>query len=265
MKLTIYQVDAFAEKLFQGNPAAVIPLQQWLDDELLQNIAVENNLSETAFFVAKDDGFQLRWFTPAEEVDLCGHATLATAHVLFQHLAYEKSDIQFQTRSGELMVSRSDAGSGYTMDFPILPAQAVTAPAALLAGLGTSAKHILKADDYIVVFETEADVQALTPDLSQWMKLDARGVIVTALGTDVDFVARCFFPQLNIDEDPVTGSAYCELAPYWYSILGRKQMTARQLSKRSGILHCDLKADRILITGKAIDYMTGEIYITAPT
>ncbi len=259
MKIQLFQVDAFAEKPFEGNPAAVCPLEEWLDDELLQNIAEENNLSETAFFVPSKHGYELRWFTPVEEVDLCGHATLATAHVLFEHLGFTGPEISFQTKSGELRVSKTN--QGYKMDFPISPPEITEAPIDLLTGLGVQPKEVLKAFDYIVVLESEQDVKSLTPDFTKWLKLDSRGVIVTALGGKTDFVARCFFPGLNINEDPVTGSAYCELAPYWSAQLNRNQLIARQLSSRSGTIHCEIISERILITGKAVDFLSGNITI----
>lgn len=257
MHIKIYQVDAFAESVFEGNPAAVCPLEQWLDDRLLQQIATENNLSETAFFVPADQGFELRWFTPADEVDLCGHATLATAHVLYHHLGYDKEQVRFQTRSGELVVRPAEAG--FSMDFPASLPEAIKAPEALLAGLGVIPKAVLAAFDYIVVLESEDDLVALTPDLASWRALDLRGVVVTAPGDDVDFVSRCFFPKLDVDEDPVTGSAHCELAPYWAAQLDKNHLSARQLSQRSGTVMCELVGERVILSGPAVDYMQGEI------
>ncbi len=259
MQLTIYQVDAFAQKVFEGNPAAICPLDEWIDDRILQNIAMENNLSETAFFVPSTSGFDLRWFTPVEEVDLCGHATLAAAHVLYQHLAYAAQEIVFSTRSGDLSVKKND--QGLVMDFPAATLREVPAPADLISGLGTAPEQVLAASDYVVVLASEDDVKAITPDFLQWLHLDLRGVLVTAPGKDVDFVSRCFFPALGINEDPVTGSAHCELAPYWGSRLGRQHLRARQLSQRGGELDCRLAGNRVELCGRAVDYMQGQITI----
>ncbi|BBN83383.1 hypothetical protein PA25_33680 [Pseudoalteromonas sp. A25] len=258
MKLRIYQVDAFANDLFTGNPAAVVPLDAWLDDALLQNIAQENNLSETAFFVKAEIGFELRWFTPKDEVDLCGHATLATAHVLYEHLGYEDESISFQTRSGTLEVTKT--AQGYSMDFPASILEEIPASLALLGGLKQlEPVQVLAAFDYVIVLQNEQQVRALKPDLDTWRKLDRRGVVVTAQGDNVDFVSRCFFPKLNVDEDPVTGSAHCELAPYWAKKLGKTQLCATQISQRSGTLLCEVKNERVILIGSAVDYMQGEI------
>ncbi len=258
MKLKIFQVDAFASQGFQGNPAAVCPLNTWLDDELLQKIAEENNLSETAFFVINDTVVELRWFTPLAEVDLCGHATLAAAHVLYQHLEYAAEKITFMTKSGVLEVTKTAAG--YSMDFPATLPEVIVAPQALLAGLGDlQPLQVLAAFDYIVVLNNVAEVKNLNPDFAQWLILDRRGVVVTAKGDDVDFVSRCFFPKLRVNEDPITGSAHCELAPFWGSQLSRSHLQARQLSKRSGLVDCQLVNDRVILTGTAVDYLSGEI------
>jgi len=262
MKLPIYQVDAFATKVFEGNPAAVIPLNKWLDDEILQKIAEENNLSETAFFVSSGDEIQLRWFTPLEEVDLCGHATLASAHVLYEHLGYSESKINFQTKSGKLIVTKTE--SGFSMDFPAsVPVELNSAiPSDLIHALGNvKPKKVLAAFDYIIVLNSEEEVKNLTPDFSKWLNIDLRGVVVTAQGNDVDFVSRCFFPKLRVNEDPITGSAHCELAPYWASVLNKNILKARQVSIRSGLVYCDLVNDRVILTGSAVDYMKGEITI----
>ena len=262
MKLQIYQVDAFASKVFEGNPAAVCPLNEWLDDEILQKIAEENNLSETAFFVSSGDEIQLRWFTPLEEVDLCGHATLACAHVLYEHLGYSEAKINFQTKSGKLIVTKTQ--SGFSMDFPAsVPVELNSAiPSALIYALGNvKPKKVLAAFDYIIVLNSEEEVKNLTPELSQWLNIDLRGVVVTAQGNDVDFVSRCFFPKLRVNEDPITGSAHCELAPYWASVLNKNILKARQISIRSGLVYCELVNDRVILTGSAVDYMKGEITI----
>ena len=257
MKIRQYQVDAFAEKLFEGNPAAVCPLDVWLDDALLQAIAEENNLSETAFFVPHENAFQLRWFTPLAEVDLCGHATLASAHVLFEELGYTKSSIEFQTRSGKLFVGKMKGG--LVMEFPVVHASPCEPARALLDGLGQTPKEVLVAEDYMAVFDSESDVLALTPDLAKLSQLDRRGVIVTAPGKEVDFVSRFFAPKLGISEDPVTGSAHCALTPYWAPKLGKTSLSAYQASKRGGHLECELRGDRVLLTGTALTFMRAEI------
>ncbi|WP_409525458.1 PhzF family phenazine biosynthesis protein [Nitrincola sp. MINF-07-Sa-05] len=259
MKLRMFQIDAFAERQFEGNPAAICPLETWLDDTLLQAIAAENNLSETAYFVPAGDAFELRWFTPVEEVDLCGHATLASAHVLYTHLAYTKPEVRFLTRSGPLTVTRGD--QGLRMDFPAAQPVMTESPEALLEGLGKAPEEVLAAFDYIAVYDTEEEIQALTPDFAKLQTLGLRGVVVTAPGKDVDFVSRCFFPKFQVNEDPVTGSAHCELAPYWQMRLGRRELQARQLSNRGGSIGCEIKGDRVLLSGKAVDFMVAEIQI----
>ncbi|WDE01750.1 PhzF family phenazine biosynthesis protein [Thalassomonas actiniarum] len=261
MKISIYQVDAFAAKVFEGNPAAVCPLGHWLDDELLQKIAAANNLSETAFIVPGENngeqGIELRWFTPKGEVDLCGHATLASAHVLYQHLGFNEPEIRFKSRSGELRVTK--VSQGYCLDFPASASRDTPPPMALLAGLTITPTAVLAGTDYLVVLSNEEEVKNLTPDYAAWYNLDLRGVIVTAPGNEVDFVSRCFYPKYRVNEDPVTGSAHCQLAPYWQARLNRKVLTAKQLSERTGQLTCELKGDRVLLTGGAADYMAGEI------
>ncbi|MDP4529531.1 PhzF family phenazine biosynthesis protein [Alkalimonas delamerensis] len=258
-------MDAFTDQVFSGNPAAVCPLTHWLDDGLLQRIAEENNLSETAFFVPEGDGYRLRWFTPEAEVDLCGHATLAAAHVLYRHLGYNQATLEFATRSGPLQVTRSD--NGYQMDFPASRPQPVAAPAKLLAGLGKAPKDVLAAFDYIAVYHSAEEVEALAPDFEQLRQLGLRGVVATAPGPskdkDVDFVSRCFFPKLRVNEDPVTGSAHCQLAPYWANKLGKEQLSAYQASKRGGTIHCQLATERVLLSGQAVDFMQGEISLVS--
>lgn len=261
MKLRQYQVDAFAARVFEGNPAAVCPLESWLDDALLQAIAAENNLSETAFFVATEQGFQLRWFTPVREVDLCGHATLASAHVLFEILGHTEDVVSFSTRSGELSVRRTEGL--LAMDFPAIPPRPCAAPAALIEGLGRRPLEVLAADDYIAVLDSEAAVRALSPDLSRLAELDLRGVIVTARGDEVDFVSRFFGPKYGIPEDPVTGSAHCELAPYWAALFERRSLRARQVSRRGGNVHCELHGDRVILSGTAVTFMEAVIEIDA--
>lgn len=261
MRLRLFQVDAFAEQVFQGNPAAVCPLEVWPDTSLLQAIAEENNLSETAFFVPEGKGFALRWFTPVEEVDLCGHATLASAHVLFEHLGYTEPVVRFSTRSGELVVARS--ARGFRMDFPALSPHACGTPAALVQGLGAPPREVLAASDYIAVYESEDEIRTLKPDFMKLQALDLRGVVATAPGRDADFVSRCFYPKLRVNEDPVTGSAHCQLAPYWSRRLGRQELRAKQLSKRGGTVVCEVAGERVFLSGRAADYMVAEIW--APT
>lgn len=262
MKIKIYQVDAFASKVFEGNPAAVCPLNEWLDDETLQKIAEENNLSETAFFVPTDEDIELRWFTPLEEVDLCGHATLACAHVLYEHLEYSKPQIDFQTKSGKLIVTKT--ATAFSMNFPASMPVILNSdiPADLTDALGNvNPTKVMAAFDYIIVLNSEEEVKNLNPDFSKWLNIDLRGVIVTAQGSNVDFVSRCFFPKLRVNEDPITGSAHCELAPYWASVLNKNTLKARQISARSGLVYCELVNERVILTGSAVDYMTGEITI----
>lgn len=259
MKLPIFQVDAFTERIFGGNPAAVCPLKSWLKEETMQQIAAENNLSETAFFVQKGNEYELRWFTPELEVDLCGHATLATAHVLFEHLGYDKDEIHFQTKSGLLIVSKE--GERLKMDFPTDDMPKVDPPAVLFQALGVRSDQVFASDDYMVVLDSEEDVKNVEPDFSILSEVNARGIIVTAPGDEVDFVSRFFAPRAGISEDPVTGSAHTKLTPYWSKILGKNTLEARQISKRVGALTCINKGERTEILGKAITYMTGEITI----
>lgn len=257
MKLPIYQVDAFADQLFSGNPAAVVPLQRWLGDPVMQAIAEENHLSETAFFIAAKGGWHIRWFTPAEEVNLCGHATLATAHVLFSELGQLGERLQFQSRSGVLNVTRR--GELLTLDFPAQPPVPTRPPADLVAGLGDEPAYVLAGEDYMAVFGTEQEVAALRPDFSLLSRLDRRGLIVTAPSGRHDFVTRFFAPALGVPEDPVTGSAFTQLAPYWSRRLGKQRLQARQISARGGDVVCELSGDRVLISGTALTFMRGEI------
>lgn len=262
LKLKQYQVDAFTDRVFGGNPAAVVPLSSWLDDSLLQAIAEENNLSETAFFVPSAAGYELRWFTPATEVDLCGHATLAAAHIIFELLGYDQTVISFATRSGELRVSRSPAG--LAMSLPAGSLRACEPPQALLQGLGRQPIEVLAGDDYMAVFADEAAVRALAPDHAALGQLELRGVIATAPGANVDFVSRFFAPKVGIPEDPVTGSAHCELAPYWGAKLAKRLLRARQISSRGGDLTCELDGDRVIVAGAAVVFMQGEIELDHP-
>ncbi|HEV2691871.1 MAG TPA: PhzF family phenazine biosynthesis protein [Verrucomicrobiae bacterium] len=259
MKIPCYIVDAFTGRQFRGNPAAVCPLETWLPDATMQSIAAENNLSETAFTVPRGNGFDLRWFTPTVEVDLCGHATLATALVMFQERQFSGDTIEFHSRSGVLHVSRE--GDILTLDFPALPALPCAMPEALVRGLGTAPAEIYQSQDYLAVFNTADEVRALRPDFVMLKTLKTRGVIATAPGEDCDFVSRFFAPPAGIDEDPVTGSAHCTLMPYWVSRLGRTKLFARQISARGGELFCDLQGDRVRIGGKAVLYLRGEIVL----
>lgn len=259
MRLPLYQVDAFTDRVFHGNPAAVCPLDAWLPDRVLQAIAAENNLAETAYFVKEGADYRLRWFTPVAEVDLCGHATLASADVLFRVLGHADDTVRFHTRSGVLEVAHR--GGVYFMDFPATPPVSCAQPAMLAEALGVTPRHTLRAFDYIVVVETEAEVRALAPDFNRLAQLDLRGVAVTAPGTEVDFVSRFFAPRYGINEDPVTGSAHCELAPYWAGVLGKTTMRAEQVSPRGGMVGCELRGERITLSGRAAHYMTAEIDI----
>jgi len=259
MKIPIYQIDAFAEHVFKGNPAAVCPLREWLDDAVLQAVAQENNLSETAFFVPEDEGYHIRWFTPVAEVDLCGHATLGTAYVILHELEPSLDRVTFRSRSGKLSVLRE--GDMLAMDFPAQPPQPCDIPPALPQALGTTPVEVLASEDYFVVLSKEEDVVVTRPDFKSLKELDLRGIIVTARGNQADFVSRFFAPKLGIDEDPVTGSAHCALIPYWAHRLGKSSLRARQLSKRGGMLHCTDRGDRVVIAGKAVRYLEGHITI----
>jgi len=259
MKIPIYQIDAFSNRVFAGNPAAVCPLEEWLGDSLMQAIAQENNLSETAFFVPEGSGYHIRWFTPVAEVDLCGHATLATAFVIFNYLDTSSSQITFSSRSGKLTAVREN--ELISMDFPAQPPVPCEPPRELLDGLKKEPLEILCSEDYFVVFSSENDVIELNPDMGKLRELDIRGVIVTAKGNKVDFVSRFFAPKLGIDEDPVTGSAHCALTPYWAKKLNKKSVHAHQVSKRGGELFCTDCGDRVVIAGRAAKFMEGSITI----
>lgn len=261
MNLQIFQVDAFTSVPFHGNPAAVVPLDAWLPDETMLAIAAENNLAETAFFVGGGGGYDLRWFTPTVEMDLCGHATLASAFVLCDVLKTESSDISFKTKSGELRTSRN--GDRYVLDFPSRPAVETEIPNGLIEALGAAPQKILKSRDYLAVYETEAEVAALKPDFRAIGELGVHAVIVTAKGETSDFVSRFFAPSVGVDEDPVTGSAHCTLIPYWAEQFGKNELFARQISARGGELYCELIGGRVKIGGNAVLYMQGEIYVEA--
>ncbi len=267
--MKLFQVDAFASEVFRGNPAAVVPLDAWLPDAQMQAIATENNLAETAFFVPVEGGYHLRWFTPTQEVALCGHATLASAYVVFTDLTPSKSAVGFHTQSGLLTVSRTD--NLLTMDFPKYALASVEAPAALLSGLELPPRKVFTSlagsgdaaaeQDYYVVYDTEAEVRALAPDFAALCRLDLQGVVVTAPGDECDFVSRYFAPRVGISEDPVTGSIHCALVPYWAERLGKQALHARQVSRRGGELFCENGPDRVRISGYAVKYLEGELFI----
>lgn len=261
MDIPIYQVDAFAERLFGGNPAAVCPLETWLPDETLQAIAAENNLSETAFFIPLDDGYHIRWFTPKREVALCGHATLATAHVLFHELGYSGERLRFASLSGELVVERE--GDRLVLDFPSQPPQPCEVPAGLLEALGGEPLEVwFSAEDYLVVYGAAQAIRDLRPDFARLAQVEARGIAVTAPGEgEVDFASRFFAPRVGINEDPVTGSAHCKLTPLWSRRLDKTKLLARQLSSRGGEVHCRLNGERVLLAGRGVSYLKGRITI----
>lgn len=273
MKLTIYQVDAFTNKLFGGNPAAVIPLDTWIDDSLMQQIAMENNLAETVFFVPamhsspkggdrEGAGFHIRWFTPELEIDLCGHATLASAYVLYEFLGYDKPAISFTSKSGELLVTKKD--NRLELNFPSRMPELITDyPDELLKGLGiTNPVAVYKSRDYVVELENQKQLLQVKPDFGLLNKIDVIGIIITAPGIDCDFVSRFFAPNCGVPEDPVTGSAHSTLIPFWAQKLNKSSLYARQLSQRGGELWCELlKDDRVLIAGECVFYMKGEITV----
>lgn len=261
MELTIYQVDAFTDKLFGGNPAAIVPLEKWLPTETMQQIALENNLSETAFIIPEGDGFYIRWFTPAIEVDLCGHATLATAHIVFTVLDFPKEKIVFNSRSGHLTVTKE--GELYTMNFPTDVIKEVDIPLEITQALGVAPHKVFKGkDDYLAIFEHQTIIENFEPDFSVLKSLNARGVITSAPGQTVDFVSRCFYPAAGIDEDPVTGSAHTTMAPYWAKTLKKTELSGHQLSARGGKVQCTYQGDRVDLSGKAVTYMKGNIYLS---
>jgi predicted PhzF superfamily epimerase YddE/YHI9 len=256
-RIPLYQIDAFTDRLFSGNPAALCPLENWLEEKTMQAIAAENNLAETAFLVPEGDSWGLRWFTPTSEVDLCGHATLASAFWLFEQNHCAGDVVRFSTRSGILSVTRS--GDLLELDFPALRGKPVTPPEPLTEGLGCLPGETILAKNYMAVFETQAQVAALTPDMTALATLHPAGVIATAPGDDCDFVSRFFAPSYGIPEDPVTGSAHCTLIPYWSERLEREKLFARQISGRGGELYCEARGDRVCIAGRAVLYLEGSI------
>lgn len=259
MRIPLYQIDAFTGRLFRGNPAAVCPLEEWLEDEQMQAIAAENNLSETAFFVRRGEGYQLRWFTPKVEVDLCGHATLASAFVILSYLEPAREEVRFETRSGELVVRRN--GDLLAMDFPAREPWRCECPVTLSQALGKPPLEVWEARDYMAVYESEDEVRALAPDMGALVVVGHFAVIVTAPGREADFVSRFFAPAAGVPEDPVTGSAHCTLVPYWARRLGKTQLQARQVSARGGELFCVYRGERVTIAGRAVRYLEGTIHL----
>lgn len=267
MTLPIYQVDAFASKVFGGNPAAVMPLEQWLPDNVMLSLALENNLSETAFLVRlPEEGgadFHIRWFTPGTEVPLCGHATLASAWVIFNKLGWDEERIRFDSKSGRLSVRQSDDG-WLVLDFPNLAFEEQTTPTLIREALENApdtAFFVPNDTNYMLVLDDEEAVRTAQPDLRKLKQLGNQGLIITAPGTDCDFVSRYFAPGAGIDEDPVTGSIHSVLVPYWAEKLGKTRLDARQISARGGVLRCELKGDRVDIAGQAAFYMEGSVYL----
>ena len=260
MNLTIYQVDAFAKEAFRGNPAAICPLAEWIPADLMQAIAFENNLSETAFFVRNGDVFDIRWFTPTFEIELCGHATLASAFVVFEILQSENEVVRFRSHlSGDLSVEKQ--GGVYVLDFPSRPPVTADPLPGLIESIGKTPQEVYRGRDFFLVYASEKDVLEIEPNFSELLKVDTHGVIVTAPGDDCDFVSRFFAPEVGVFEDPVTGSAHCNLIPFWAERLGKNVLFARQVSARGGELFCELRGDRVKIGGHASLYLKGEIYV----
>ncbi|WP_262914552.1 PhzF family phenazine biosynthesis protein [Pontibacter vulgaris] len=260
-KIKLYQIDAFTDKVFGGNPAAVCVLDAWLDDAKMQSIAAENNLAETAFVVKTGEDYEIRWFTPTVEVDLCGHATLAAAYVLFRYYNHPTNPVKlYSRRSGLLTVEKQ--GNALTLNFPTDKLEKTETPEALVKAFGKAPLETYKGKtDYLLIYTSEDDVACFAPDINLINSVEARGVIVSAPGNGVDFVSRFFCPQVGISEDPVTGSAHTTLTPYWNKKLDKKTLTAKQLSKRQGDLTCEYLGDRVKITGNAVTYLTGEIEV----
>ncbi len=257
LRLPLHHIDAFTDRLFAGNPAAVCPLPYWLPDATLQAIAAENNLSETAFLVHERNDWHIRWFTPQVEVELCGHATLASAYVYFHHLAHAVYSVTFHSRSGPLTVERD--GDWLVMDFPARPPQPAAAPEGLAAALGAVPLEVQGGANWLVLLEDERAVRELRPDFARLRQLEGGGIIATAPGEGCDFVSRFFAPRYGVDEDPVTGSAHCTLAPYWAARLGRNPLFGRQVSARGGEIHCTVRGDRVELRGQAVPYLQGWI------
>ena len=261
MKIPIYQVDAFTSELFKGNPAAVCPLKEWLPDQIMQNIAMENNLSETAFFIEDDNFFHIRWFTPKAELDLAGHPTLATAHILLNELKKESDTLIFKTKLGDKLKVTSHKNI-YSMDFPSRPPNIIDDKHIVYDALGAEPIELLAHRDLIAVFKNQNEIKSISPDFEKLKQLNYPSVVITAKGDDSDFVSRNFAPKLGIPEDPVTGSSHCELIPYWSKKLNQIDMIALQISERGGKIICTDINDRVLIGGEAITFFRGEIEIT---
>lgn len=261
MKIPLYQVDAFTDRIFGGNPAAVCPLNEWLDVRTMQDIAMENNLSETAFYVKKGEAYEIRWFTPAAEIDLAGHPTLATAHVLFNHMGHPGDVIVFHCQSGRLEVGREAGSNRLVLDFPARKPGRIVIPAMLVAALGIEPVEVLKHRDLMAVYKDEETIARMSPDFNGLLKLDTHGIIITAPGECTDFVSRFFAPAFGVNEDPVTGSAHTQLIPYWAERLTKTTLYARQISRRGGELFCQYLGDRVKIGGCARTYLTGTIEI----
>jgi len=258
MKIKMYQVDAFTGKLFSGNPAAVCILDKWLPEDFMQNIAMENNLAETAFVVKEQENYHIRWFTPKAEVALCGHATLASGHVIFNHLNEKKEEIIFQSKSGELKVRKE--GKVLILNFPTDIIHEIEIPSTIAEAIGLHPVGAYKGrTDYMLIYQDQAQIEKIQPDFRKLKQTNARGIMVTAPGKESDFVSRFFAPAVGVDEDPVTGSAHTSLIPYWAKTLGKTEMSAIQLSSRRGYLNCKYLGDRVEIGGKAITYLTAEI------
>lgn len=259
MKVRYHVINAFTSRPFSGNPAGVCPLDAWLPDDVMQKIAAENDLSETAFFVKDGNAHRLRWFAPAGEVDLCGHATLAAAHLLFHELGVAETTVRFETKSGRLEVERD--GNRLVMNFPTIPFESETPPEALVDGVGLPVVEALAGMDHVAVLGSEAEVKNARPNLAMLATLDLRGVVLTARGSSADYVCRCFAPRFGIAEDPVTGSVQCVLAPYWAERLKKSRFSVRQLSARGGDMVVELKGSRVLIAGEARSYLSGTIEV----
>jgi len=260
LKIPIYQVDAFASVIFKGNPAAVCPLKEWLPDQVMQNIAMENNLSETAFFIEDNGIYHIRWFTPKAELDLAGHPTLATAHIILNELDKNINTINFQTKIGDTLKVNLDKNL-YIMDFPSRPPKNINEIDILYEALGKKPRELLAHRDLIVIFDNEEEIKSIIPNMSKLMQLSYPSIVISAIGNEVDFVSRNFAPKLGIPEDPVTGSSHCELIPYWSKILNKNEMIAHQLSERGGEIYCGLDNDRVSLGGEAITFLRGEIEI----
>lgn len=259
MKLRMWQVDAFTSQPLAGNPAAVVPLESWLPDDHMRRIAAENNLSETAFFVPEPDGWRIRWFTPAIEVELCGHATLASAHVLLNHLRPELDGVTFASRSGPLVVSRQ--GERLALDLPAYASRRIDTPPLLVEALGAEPLETWLGVKMMALFASEAQVRALRPDFAKVNRIEAFGVIATAPGDTSDCASRYFVPQAGVNEDPVTGAAHCQLVPWWAQRLGKRELFARQVSARGGELWCEARGERVTLAGHAVDYLEGVITV----